>query len=821
MLATGAFAQSTGATVIDELVVTGSHGPKSLDGILAQTAPKTKTTIDQDFISRQIPGQTVLQALNVVPGLNFTNNDPYGNSGGNVRLRSFDCARISFQWDGVQLNDSGNYACFTNQVGDSEIISSAEVSQGTTDVDSPTGSAVGGSINYRTKTPDSKPGGHFDVQGGSYSYYRGFGEYDTGEIGPWKTRAFGAVSYTDYDKFKGLGKLEKLQFNGRLYQPIGENGDFVSLAAHYNRNRNNQYLNPTLAQYQQFGYRFDEDNACIRPTPQAGTIQNENNPPASGPVAGTSYSSVVDFLGNSVANKSCSGYYNTRINPSNTGNLRGQFKYHLLDNLIFTFDPNFQYVLANGGGFSVISETDNRLRGAAGPAGPGRDLNGDGDTLDSVAVYSPNNTNTRRYGINSSLIWDISPTQHVRVAYSLDYARHRQTAEFSPYDSTLNPLNVFAGKDGQGPKIPTNDGSFLRGRDRFSIAQLNQVAAEYFGTFLEDKVEVRLGVRAPFFKRDLNQFCYSQNGSSTVLCTTQAVTTVLPNGNVQFSGNANQFIRPYSRTVKYDKVLPNVGATYRFTDEQSVYASYAEGLSVPRTDNLYTVTRAANGQALNPGVQPESTQTVDVGYRFSRPKVQLTVDAYETKFQNRIASSFDQDLQVFIDRNIGAVDIKGVDAGIVAQVTDFLTYLGNVSYNDSNVKADSPLANGLFLPIKGKRIVETPEWQTYNRLDWSIDENIKVGLAFKYVGKRYATDVNDQFAKAYKTWDLDMRVKLPFLGGDRVYAQFNVSNLTDERYLGSISSQTNAITVPGSTGFAPTYALGAPRTFQASLHADF
>ncbi len=819
LLAGGAYAQSTGSAVVEELVVTGTSGPRALDGIVEQTAPKTKTTIDQQFIARQMPGQTVLDSLNVVPGYNFTNNDPYGNSGGNVRLRGFECARISFQWDGMQLNDSGNYACFSNQLGDSELISSAEVSQGTTDVDSPSASAVGGAINYRTKVPDRTMGAHVNLSAGSFNYRRGFGEFDTGEVGPWGTRMFVSASYTDYDKFKGEGTLKKTQYNGRIFQPLRDNGDFVSLAFHWNENRNNQYFNPTLAQYQQFGYAFDEDRSCTRPTPQNGVIQNESGAPSSGPAANTTYPTIVNFLGNTVANASCSGYFNTRINPSNTGNIRGQFKYHILDNLIFTFDPNFQYVLANGGGFTVVSEKDARLTGASTTVG--RDLNGDGDTLDSVALYTPNNTNTHRYGINSSLIYDLNADHHFRLAYSLDYARHRQTAEFSPYDNNLNPLNVFGGKDGYGPKVTTNDGSFLRGRDRFSIAQLNMFAGEYFGRFFEDKVELRLGVRAPFFKRDLNQFCYSQNASTNVLCTTQPVTTVLPNGNVQFAGNNNQYIRPYSTTKKFDKVLPNVGVNWKFADQQSVYVSYAEGLSSPRTDNLYTITRAADGSIQNPGVQPETTQTVDVGYRLSTPTVILTAAVYDTKFQNRIVSSFDQVLNVFIDRNIGDAEIRGFDGGVVWKATDYLTYIGNISYTDSEVKSNSPLAGGFFLPIKGKKIVETPDWESFNRVDWQVDQNISFGLQMKYVGKRFSTDVNDQVAKPYTTWDADMRIKLPVFGGDRVYFQFNIKNIADTKYLGSISSQTNAITIPGSTGFAPTYALGSPRTVEFTLHADF
>ena len=54
-------------------------------------------------------------------------------------------------FDGVPLNDSGNYALFTNQMLDSELIDRVDVNLGTTDVDSPTASATGGTVAYRTQ----------------------------------------------------------------------------------------------------------------------------------------------------------------------------------------------------------------------------------------------------------------------------------------------------------------------------------------------------------------------------------------------------------------------------------------------------------------------------------------------------------------------------------------------------------------------------------------------------------------------------------------------------------------------------------------------
>ena len=84
-----------------------------------------------------------MDSLNKVPGFNFTNNDPYGSSGGNIRLHGFDGNHISLTWDGMPLNDTGNYAIYSNQRPDTENIGTISVNQGATDVDSPTAAATG------------------------------------------------------------------------------------------------------------------------------------------------------------------------------------------------------------------------------------------------------------------------------------------------------------------------------------------------------------------------------------------------------------------------------------------------------------------------------------------------------------------------------------------------------------------------------------------------------------------------------------------------------------------------------------------------------
>src|SRR6185312_5877112 len=167
-------------------------------------------------------------------------------------------------------------------------------------------------------------------------------------------------------------------------------------------------------------------------------------------------------------------YYALHPNPVVFGTIRGTSKFSLADNLTFTFDPSFFYTLANGGGVFATSEADPRLKGRNLTA-PGVVLNGDGDTLDTVNLYGPSNTNTRRYGLTTSLLWDLNEHNHFQLGYTFDDAHHRQTGELGYIDPvTGQPGSIFGGKQGWGStQVRTSDGSILRTRDRASVAMLN------------------------------------------------------------------------------------------------------------------------------------------------------------------------------------------------------------------------------------------------------------------------------------------------------------------------------------------------------------
>ena len=810
-----AYAQSTGTAEVEnlaEVVVTGRR-VRQLAGVTDQTATKSRVGVTGESLANYAPGQTFLDSLNQVPGLNFTNNDAYGSSGGNLRLRGFDGARVSLTFDGIPLNDTGNYQIYTNQQIDPELIEAVDVNLGTTDVDSPTASAVGGSINTRTRRPAKEMGGMVSLSGGEDSFRRVFGMFETGEMGPFGTRAYIAGSYARNDKFKGPGEIFKRQFNARIQQDL-DNGNFIAASFHFNRNRNNFYRNASEATFLANGRQFDNLATCTRLMGTAGTADNE--------AAGT----LTGGTENPLNPSACTNYYNLRVNPSDTGNIRINSLWHLSENVRLAIDPSFQYVLANGGGTQTLTETpsatgngseDRRVVGISGRTA--WDLNGDGDTLDTVRFYTPNNTNTKRYGVNASLIWDLSDTQRVRLAYTLDYGKHRQTGAFGYLDAFGNPQNVFGGR--QGNKVPTADGSFLRTRDRYSIAELNQVAAEYRGKFMDDKLIATIGVRAPFFKRELNQYCYSLDATTNVLCTTQNPTTTLANGNVTFGASTRQYIKPFSATAKFEEILPNVGLSYAIADKQTIYASYAGGLSAPRTDNLYAVRRLADGSLARANPDPEQTDSIDLGWRYSSENLIASAAIWQSQYKNRIVSSFDPDLGFFIDRNVGDVDLQGLDLQAGWRVNDWMTVSANASYNDSELKNDLRASATATLPTKGKQFVETPEYTYGGRVDLTPIPNLSVGFEGKFVDERYTTDINDAKVGSYTLFHFNAGYEFDVARLKGLRAQFVVYNLFDEEFFGNISSTTNAVTTAGVSGSQPFLSLGAPRSMSLTIQARF
>ncbi|WP_395613093.1 TonB-dependent receptor [Allosphingosinicella sp.] len=869
-----AMAQSTGTIDAENntVVVTGTR-TTSVGGVEAPDTSKTREVLNSTFIQNQTPGQSINNTINSLPGVSFTNNDPFGSAGGTLYIRGFDNTRISQTFDGIPLNDTGNYALYSNQQLDPELIEQVNVSLGSTDVDSPTAAATGSTVNYRTRRPYQDfaariQGSYGGFDGGDF--YRVFGVVDTGRFTPWGTRAFFSGSMATNDAVYGnRGVIYKQQYNGMIYQPIGSHGDFISVAAHYNQNRNNFFGSLPL--------RWDTTQSPTNPAPRVvGGLSTQRFPRNADErdytvarcFTDTPQFNVVD------APTACGTAFEERYNPSNTGNIRINSRFTLADGLVLTVDPSFQYVKANGGGTATGREGTRDVNPAGGTATPtaclttpssatnncqvgywggspyyGRDLNGDGDLLDTVAVLAPSQTQTNRYGVIAGLRWEINDQHMIRIAYSYDRGRHRQTGETGFLQPNGEPFDVFP----VNSAITGSNGSILQKRDRRSIALLNQIAGEYRGEFFDSRLTVNIGVRAPFFTRDLTNNCATSSASGFVECGTPAAIAAYiannPTVNIG-SGNTAPVQGPQNRVFHYNAVLPNIGLVYDLTPRMSVFANYSRGLQVPGTDNLYNsffypiTTAQARPRA-------ETTDNFDVGLRYRSSRIMAQISGWYTIFSNRTAQAYDPELDQNVFRNLGKVDKYGIDASLAWQIIPELQLYVYGSYLWSNIRDNvlagectvvtatcTAIGNPIFAQTAGNRESGAPIYTFGGRLQAQLGP-VQLGIQAKRTGGRYVNDTNLPISlctvafqnvttctgtayqvfpartPAYNIVDLDIRVPLGWAGlNDDTYFQLNVTNVFDQFYVGNFSGALLGTAVP-------FVQVGAPRAVIGTLVVQF
>ncbi|MNE34181.1 Fe(3+) dicitrate transport protein FecA precursor [compost metagenome] len=282
-----------------------------------------------------------------------------------------------------------------------------------------------------------------------------------------------------------------------------------------------------------------------------------------------------------------------------------------------------------------------------------------------------------------------------------------------------------------------------------------------------------------------------------------------PNMGPYNSGPALKYTAPRSYERKYDDLLPNLGLTWRFAPNQSVYTSYAEGISAPRTDDLYDFG--------DPDPTPETTKTFDLGYRYQSGSIIASIAAWRTDYENRIVRAYDEVEDTSYSRNVGSVTLQGIDGQIGWAPVEGFSLYASASYLDSEIKDDllkGVDGNGdpVFIPTAGKMLFETPKWQYGLRAQYEISDFV-FGLQGKYVGERFANDINTEVAPDYTVFDLDLRYTPSWLTVADTYLQMNVTNLFDERYLADIRTFD-----PDSAG---TYHVGAPRTVMLTLGVAF
>lgn len=275
--------------------------------------------------------------------------------------------------------------------------------------------------------------------------------------------------------------------------------------------------------------------------------------------------------------------------------------------------------------------------------------------------------------------------------------------------------------------------------------------------------------------------------------------------------------------------LPRAAIHYRLDDRQQLFANITTNFRTPNEFTLYNsyyggevVVRGTNA------LKNEYSISQEIGYRFIGERLSASVTGFHYKFRNRqLATVIDQSgAQVNATINAGGQTSYGVDAEIDYRPVAGLSLYLSGEYLHARIDDDLPVGAD-FLPTRGKHAVSSPTVQ-FGAGGIYDDGRFFGSVASKYIGRQYASFMNDEAIKGYATLDLSVGMHLAdWLDGKRTDLRVNAINVTDPHVLAGVQSvSTNAQDTIGRSGTViagspPAYYVGSGAAVMATISRAF
>ncbi|KAF3996710.1 TonB-dependent receptor [Glaciimonas immobilis] len=258
--------------------------------------------------------------------------------------------------------------------------------------------------------------------------------------------------------------------------------------------------------------------------------------------------------------------------------------------------------------------------------------------------------------------------------------------------------------------------------------------------------------------------------------------------------------------------LPQVGLNYALTRDDELFTSLAQNMRAyqPGVTGPFSQTQAAFNLSVGK-IKPETSTTLDMGYRFKREHLSGSVAVYHAEFNDRLLSvatcaGILGCPSTFV--NVGKVETMGVEAAAVWKLAPQWSWFNSATYNNSKYKSDY-MDNGVVVAVGGKQVVDSPKTMFNTELSYE-NEHWFSRVNAKYTGKRYYTYLNDGQVPAYWTMNLSAGYKQKsFVGVKDFSIQLNVENLLNKQYYSTVG--TNGFIKSDPTGSFATLLTGAPR----------
>jgi iron complex outermembrane receptor protein len=734
------------------------------------SARSVSTLLPQNLQSLP-PGASVQKALNILPGVFAGSIDALGlnEQSMTLQVRGFSTTHLGYTLDGMPLGDGAynNYNGLTiTRALISENLGSADLATGIAGLSVASTSNLGGAVTYKSSDPHKELGAEVNQTFGSENALRTFARIDTGEHGGFS--AYVSGEYARQDLFANQPEYNtstEKQINAKAQYRF--NGGKITAFADISRTNqaDDAYLSKDMIS------RVGWDWAGYAPNWQS--------------YLGVAYCTVTG----PTAPKKCAAAPSPQKNADVTFT-NGQILRN--DNLFYVSgDYDLTSHLSVHG--QVYHHTD---KGDGNNFIVGWSTQGTASTADDVPVQ----IRDTRYSINrtgglGSIDWHLGFND-----FQAGFWIENNTSSAARYIRT----NVTG---------PSDLGQFLT--DQPALAQwvqqtqwkTRQFYAQDTVSLLNDTLSVNFGFKGSYARSDAQAL-------PGISMTPPPVSTQFATGSL----------------VAKDYFLPQVGVRWQFAPHHELFASYAENMAMYQGGfklGPQSVTQAvwdAQGSTLT----PETSRSVEGGYRYVSHDLQVSATGYYVKFDHRLlqynpcptnqqqnpgcGNSF---------HNAGNVTSRGAELGVLWKPLPWLSWYNSGSYNKTTYDQDLNFCTTtcVLYATEGKQQVDTPKYLVASVLTVT-QGGFTTSLQGKYTGRRYYTYTNDQSFAGFTTLDAGVSYDFGPLGFlKHAKLAFNVTNLTDKRYAANFDNSVFAPTDP--TGAIIVAHASAPRQFFGTISAAF
>ncbi|MFN7173107.1 MAG: TonB-dependent receptor [Thermaurantiacus tibetensis] len=274
-----------------------------------------------------------------------------------------------------------------------------------------------------------------------------------------------------------------------------------------------------------------------------------------------------------------------------------------------------------------------------------------------------------------------------------------------------------------------------------------------------------------------------------------------------------------------DWFLPQAGLLWKPAERQELFLSYTENrraFTSAATGVSPFATTQAGFDAIRNTLKPETSKTLEGGWRFGFGDVEGVMAAYLVNFRDRllgITTGAGIVGNPVVLQNVGRVRSTGFETGAAWNPLGDLQVYGSYAFNRSTYRDDVVNAAGTVLAeIAGRQTVDTPKHLFRLDVAWDAPQGPFGLIGLNYTSRRFFTFTNDQSVPGRALVDASAGWRFgPEAGAlEGFEAMIAVTNLFDKDYVATIGS--NGF---GNRGDNQTLLAGAPRQWFLSVRKRF